>query len=51
MRTLLLLAAAVALVWVVLTLAHEFADIDVMPRGGLFQFPEIRFDRAGELAP
>ena len=50
-RTLLLLAAAVALVWVVLTLAHEFADIDVMPRGGLFQFPEIQFDRAGELAP
>jgi hypothetical protein len=45
------MAAAVALVWVVLTLAHEVADIDVMPEGGLFQFPEIRFDRADQLAP
>ena len=51
MRSLLTLAAAAALIWVVLTLAHELADIDVMPEGGFFTFPEIRFDRAGELAP
>lgn len=51
MRTLLSLAAAGLLVWLVLTLANELTDVDIVPEGGLFQFPEIRFDRAGELAP
>jgi hypothetical protein len=49
MRTLLLLAVAAALVWLVLTAAHEAAGIDIMPHGGLFQFPEVHWDKAGNL--
>jgi hypothetical protein len=49
MRTLLLLAIAAALVWLVLTAAHEAAGIDVMPHGGLFQFPEVHWNKAGNL--
>lgn len=50
-RTLLAIAAAAALVWLVMTLANEFAGIEIVPDGGFFQFPEIRFDRADELRP
>jgi hypothetical protein len=49
MRTLLLLAVAAALVWLVLTAAHEAAGIDIMPHGGLFQFPEVHWDKAQNL--
>jgi hypothetical protein len=49
MRTLLLLAIAAALVWLVLTAAHEAAGIDVMPHGGLLQFPEVHWNKAGNL--
>ncbi len=41
MRSLLLLAVVAGLVWLILTLAHEAAGIDIMPHGGLFQFPEV----------
>jgi hypothetical protein len=49
MRTLLLLAVAAALVWLVLTFAHEAAGIDLMPHGGLFQFPEVHWNKAQNL--
>ena len=49
MRFLLFVAFCAAFVWLALTLAHEAAGIDLMPGGGLFQFPEIRWSEADNL--
>jgi hypothetical protein len=48
-RFLLFIGFCAAFAWLALTLAHEAAGIDLMPGGGFFQFPEIRWTNADNL--
>lgn len=48
-RLLLFIGFCAAFAWLALTLAHEAAGIDLMPGGGFFQFPEIRWTNADNL--